>query len=54
MKEKENENVKNTANSPLFTGNYLRDGVVSECEKAAEASQAIFKAIEKAISKKNN
>ena len=32
-------------NKPLFTGDYRRDTSVSEYEKAAEVSQAIFKAI---------
>ena len=30
---------------PLFTGDYLHDTVVTEFEKAAEASNAIFNAI---------
>ena len=30
---------------PLFTGDHLRDTVVTEFEKAAEASNAIFNAI---------
>jgi len=30
---------------PLFTGNYCRDTAVTEFEKAAEASNAIFNAI---------
>ena len=30
---------------PLFTGDYLRDTAVTEFEKAAEASNAIFNAI---------
>ena len=31
---------------PLFTGAYLRDTAVTELEKAAEASNTIFNAIE--------
>ena len=43
MKTKEIKNDANgTPNSPLFTGNYRRDTSVSEYERAAEASQAIF------------
>ena len=30
---------------PLFTGDYLRDTAVTEFEKAAEASNAIFNAM---------
>ena len=39
---KETKDIKGTPNSPLFTGDYRRDTSVSEFEKAAEASQAIF------------
>lgn len=42
-KELEEKNViKENSNSPLFTGDYRRDASVSEFEKAAEASQAIY------------
>ena len=52
-------NEKNTKNTegqdntqkPLFTGNYLRDMNVSEGEKAAEASVAIFDKIMEKIKK---
>lgn len=57
-------NVKNTKNikgrnnieNPLFTGRYLRDTVVTEYEKAAEASNAIFNTIIGKLNsrKKNN
>ena len=40
---------------PLFTGDYLRDTAVTEFEKAAEASNAIFNAIKgKLNGKKKN
>lgn len=39
---KEKDEANGTPNSPLFTGDYRRDTSVSEYEKAAEASQAIF------------
>jgi len=41
----ENATVNRTTNSPLFTGDYRRDTAVSELEKAAEASLAIFEHI---------
>ena len=48
MANKKNER-KNTENDssrkPLFTGDYIHDMSVSEAEKAAEASNAIFNAI---------
>ena len=37
--------AKEISNSPLFTGDYRRDTSVSEFEKAAEASQAIYNMI---------
>ena len=43
MKEKTNDTSANI--SPLFTGDYRHDTAVSEFEKAAEASNAIFNAI---------
>lgn len=39
---KETKDIKEYPNSPLFTGNYRRDTSISEFEKIAEASQAIF------------
>ena len=36
---------QNNIEKPLFTGDYLRDTSVTELEKAAEASNAIFNAI---------
>ena len=45
------DNIEN----PLFTGYYLRDTTVTEFEKAAEASNAIFNAIKgKLNGKKKN
>ena len=41
---KEAENQDNIE-KPLFTGDYWRDTTVTEFEKAAEASNAIFNAI---------
>ena len=43
MKEKTNDTSANI--SPIFTGDYKHDTAVSEFEKAAEASQAIYNAI---------
>ena len=51
--EKKMANEKNTNKTegqdniekPLFTGDYLRDTAVTEFEKAAEASNAIFNAM---------
>ena len=39
---KETKDIKEYPNNPLFTGNYRRDTSISEFEKIAEASQAIF------------
>lgn len=39
---KETKDIKEYPNSPLFTGNYRRATSISEFEKIAEASQAIF------------
>ena len=39
---KETKDNKEYPNSPLFTGDYRRDTSISEFEKIAEASQAIF------------
>ena len=37
--------VQDNTQKPLFTGDYLRDTAVTEFEKAAEASNAIFNAM---------
>ena len=37
---------------PLFTGYHLRDSAVTEFEKAAEASNAIFNAIKDKLSRR--
>ena len=39
------QNQIDSKDQPLFTGDYMRDSSVSEYEKVAEASQAIFNAI---------
>ena len=61
--EKKMANEKNTKKTegqdniekPLFTGDYYRDTAVTEFEKAAEASNAIFNAIKgKLNGKKKN
>lgn len=44
-------NVK-VENSPLFTGDYKRDTAVSEAEKAAEVSQAIYNVLKNKFGKK--
>ena len=46
-------NECDSTSKPLFTGDYIRDTSVSEGEKMAEASQAIFNAIVKKIVQKN-
>ena len=43
MKEQTHDTSTNIA--PIFTGDYRHDAAVSEFEKAAEASQAIYNAI---------
>ena len=56
--EKKMANEKNTKKTegqdnivkPLFTGDHLRDTAVTEFEKAAEASNAIFNAIKDKLS----
>ena len=54
MEEKEKlQNQIDSKNEPLFTGDYMRDSSVSEYEKIAEASQAIFNAIIKKKDKKH-
>ena len=45
-KQKSNES-KIQKNPPLFTGNYTRDTVIADIEKAAEVSQAIYETIAK-------
>lgn len=54
MKEKTNDTSANI--SPIFTGDYRHDTAVSELEKAAEASNAIFNAIKSKVKgrKKSN
>ena len=53
-KEKKNTTINecDTTSKPLFTGDYIHDTSVSEGEKIAEASQAIFNAIVKKRGKK--
>ena len=46
-------NESDSTSKPLFTGDYIRDTSVSEGEKMAEVSQAIFNAIVKKIGQKN-
>ena len=58
--EKKMANEKNTNKTegqdnivkPLFTGDYCRDTAVTEFEKAAEASNAIFNAIKDKLSRR--
>ena len=54
-KEKKNTTINecDSTSKPLFTGDYMHDSSVTEGEKMAEASQAIFNAIVKKIGKKN-
>ena len=53
--EKKNTTINecDSTSKPLFTGDYIRDTSVSEGEKMAEASQAIFNAVVKKIGQKN-
>ena len=53
-KEKKNTTINecDTTIKHLFTGDYIHDTSVSEGEKIAEASQAIFNAIVKKRGKK--
>ena len=53
IKNEKNE-MKENRNSPLFTGDYRRDTAVSEFEKAAEASQAIYDMIKSRKKDKSN
>ena len=46
-------NECDATSKPLFTGDYMHDTSVSEMEKIAEASNAIFNAIVKKRGKKN-
>ena len=46
-------NECDSTSKPLFTDDYIRDTSVSEGEKMAEASNAIFNAIVKKIGQKN-
>ena len=58
--EKKMANEKNTKKTegqdniekPLFTGDYCRDTAVTEFEKSAEASKAIFNAIKDKLSRR--
>ena len=55
--EKNTKKAEGQDNSekPLFTGDYCRDTAVTEFEKAAEASNAVFNAIKgKLNGKKKN
>lgn len=39
---------------PVFTGNYIRDGVVSDAEKATEVALAIYETFNKKKNKPKN
>jgi len=52
MEKKKKTNQTDNMNKPLFTGDALRDMNVSEGEKAAEASEAIFDAVKDKVKKK--
>ena len=52
MKQKEKlQNQLDSKDKPLFTGDYMRDSSVSECEKAVEVANAISDSIEGMITK---
>ena len=52
MSNSKKETSVNVENTPLFTGDYRHDTAVSETEKAAEVSQAIYNALKNKIGKK--
>lgn len=55
MNKKQSEKEeKKEKSAPVFTGNYIRDNVVSDTEKAAEVSQAIYENLTKRSVKKKN
>ena len=55
MEQKEkHQNQIYSKDQPLFTGDYMRDRSVSECEKATEVAKAIASAIERRKIKKKN
>ena len=52
MANEKKTNQPDNMDKPLFTGDALRDMNVSEGEKAAEASEAIFNAVKDKVKKK--
>lgn len=49
MSNERKTNYTDNMSTPLFTGNVFRDTSVSEAEKAAEASKAIFEYVNKKL-----
>ena len=54
MLNDKNQTVLNEQRTPIFTGNYIRDNVVSDTEKVAEVSQTIYENLTKRSAKKKN
>ena len=54
MLNDKNQTALNEQRTPIFTGNYIRDNVVSEMEKATEVSQTIYENLTKRSAKKKN
>ena len=52
MENEKKKNQTDNMNKPLFTCDAMRDMNVSEGEKAAEASEAIFDAVKDKVKKK--
>lgn len=52
VEQASSQESKKLTNTPLFIGDYRRDTAVSELEKAAEASQAIYNSIKSRIKKR--
>ena len=52
--EKNIENSQDEKSKPLFTGDYRRDTVVSEQEKAVEASIFLWDALKRLFKKSKN
>ena len=54
MLNDKNQTALNEQRTPIFAGNYIRDNVVSDTEKSAEVSQAIYENLTKRSAKKKN
>lgn len=52
--EKLTEPATSNLSQPVFTGDFIHDGSVSESEKAAEVSLTLFNAIKKRKARRNS